>query len=69
MRARRGTSSVCSHGDLRGWTHTAIQRSSRDKALLAALSADERDTVLWVVENYPTLSVTQALEHCRLSGM
>jgi hypothetical protein len=43
--------------------------SAEDREVLERLRPKDRDTILWAVENYPTLSVAQALEHCRAFGM
>jgi hypothetical protein len=40
-----------------------------DKDLLAQLSPDERDLVLWAIATYPRLSVAQAIAHGRAGGM
>ena len=43
--------------------------SSQDQDLLAQLSPDERDLVLWAIATYPRLSVAQAIAHGRAGGM
>jgi len=48
---------------------TEPRLSPADQELLAQLSDDERDLVLWAIATYPRLSVAEAIEHSRAGGM
>lgn len=39
-----------------------------DKRLLAVLTPEQRDAVLWAVRKYPTLTVAEAVEKLEAAG-
>ena len=44
------------------------RRQDADKRLLAVLTPEQRDAVLWAVRRYPTLTVAKAVEMLEAAG-
>ena len=44
------------------------ERSQEAEELLAVLTPEQRDAVLWAVRNYPALTVAKAIEMLEVAG-